>query len=124
MGGEVNGFVFSSTTSSFSPALRSHTAHCTPLDIIHCIHPSRLPDTFPSSVFFFPLHWRCRRLAGREQFEQDAKLALTDTGLVEEGDVAIDISQYERHQEEDEEEEVAEGVGALQLGKGEISDDE
>jgi hypothetical protein len=49
---------------------------------------------------------------------------LTDTGLVEEGDVAIDISEYERHQEDQEEDEVVEGVGALRLGKGDLSDDE
>ncbi|GAA5860623.1 hypothetical protein JCM8547_005479 [Rhodosporidiobolus lusitaniae] len=65
------------------------------------------------------------KLTGRQQFEQDSKLALTDTGLVEDGDVALDISEYERHgaQEDEEADEAGEGVGRLRLGGGD-SDDE
>ncbi|GAA6034309.1 hypothetical protein JCM8097_003837 [Rhodosporidiobolus ruineniae] len=64
------------------------------------------------------------KLTGRQQFEQDAKLAFADSGLVDEGDVALDISQYERHAEDadEDEEEAAEGVGRLRLG--EMSDEE
>ncbi|BGP14199.1 hypothetical protein JCM10213_006697 [Rhodosporidiobolus nylandii] len=65
------------------------------------------------------------KLTGRQQFEQDAKLFASDSGLVDEGDVAIDISAYERRDGEHaaEEDEVEEGVSRLRLG-GEVSDDE
>ncbi|GAA5913688.1 hypothetical protein JCM6882_008720 [Rhodosporidiobolus microsporus] len=64
------------------------------------------------------------KLTGRQQFEQDAALSTSDlAGLVDEGDVAIDISEYERHKEgEGEEGGVEEGVGRLRLG--ELSDDD
>ncbi|GAA5971721.1 hypothetical protein JCM11641_000699 [Rhodosporidiobolus odoratus] len=63
------------------------------------------------------------KLSGRQQFEQDAKLFASDSGLVEEGDEAIDISQYEREEgNREEEDEVESGVGRLRLG--ETSDDE
>lgn len=33
---------------------------------------------------------------GRQLFERDKNLATSDAGLVEEGTVSIDVSQYER----------------------------
>ncbi|GAA5845892.1 hypothetical protein JCM11251_006722 [Rhodosporidiobolus azoricus] len=59
------------------------------------------------------------KLTGRQQFEQDAALYQSDlAGLVDEGDVAIDISEYERNREAQEEEEaLQQGVGGLKLGE-------
>jgi len=44
------------------------------------------------------------RLTGRQLFERDQNLATSDTSLLEEGTVSVDISQYERITTEDDEE--------------------
>jgi hypothetical protein len=48
------------------------------------------------------LNHGCR--AGRQLFERDKSLATADDALAEEGTVSVDISQYERVHEEEEEE--------------------
>ncbi|CAL1704789.1 unnamed protein product [Somion occarium] len=45
------------------------------------------------------------RLTGRQLFERDKSLAVSDASLLEEGTVSVDISQYERSATPDEEEE-------------------
>ncbi|GAA6024448.1 hypothetical protein JCM10207_005768 [Rhodosporidiobolus poonsookiae] len=62
------------------------------------------------------------KLTGRQQFEQDQSLSASDSGLVDEGDVALDISQYEREPTSDEQDEVEAAAGRLRLA--DLSDDE
>lgn len=45
------------------------------------------------------------RLTGRQLFERDKNLATSDTSLLEEGTVSVDISQYERVTTNDDDEE-------------------
>ncbi|KAH9043258.1 RWD-domain-containing protein [Lactarius pseudohatsudake] len=45
------------------------------------------------------------RLTGRQLFERDKNLATSDTSLLEEGTVSVDISQYERVTDKEDDEE-------------------
>ena len=44
-------------------------------------------------------------LIGRQLFERDKNLATSDTSLLEEGTVSVDVSQYERSTAEEDDEE-------------------
>ncbi|KIP09137.1 hypothetical protein PHLGIDRAFT_18740 [Phlebiopsis gigantea 11061_1 CR5-6] len=46
------------------------------------------------------------RLTGRQLFERDRNLAISDDGLLEEGTVSVDVSQYEREIRDEDEDEV------------------
>jgi hypothetical protein len=48
------------------------------------------------STRLFRLSLRIFRLPGRQLFERDRNLAMSDASLLEEGTVSVDVSQYER----------------------------
>ncbi|GAA5900705.1 Gir2p [Sporobolomyces salmoneus] len=65
------------------------------------------------------------KLTGRQLFESDSTLVGSDAVFGDEGDVAVDFSQYERRNDddEDEDEDEADGVGE-RLRLADLSDDE
>ncbi|GAA5953823.1 hypothetical protein JCM3765_000660 [Sporobolomyces pararoseus] len=65
------------------------------------------------------------KLTGRQLFERDSTLIGSDAAFGDEGDVAVDFSQYERKDpaDEDDEEEDTDGVGE-RLRLANLSDDE
>ena len=54
--------------------------------------------------------------AGRQLFEQDKSLALSDTKYMDEGDVSVDASQYEREAAHDSDNENDENAVWRQFG--------
>jgi len=62
------------------------------------------------------------RRAGRQLWEQGTATLESDAAFVDEGDEAVDISQYERRVESDDEDEVEGAAGRLRLA--DLSDED
>lgn len=62
--------------------------------------------------------------AGRQLFEQGAVTLESEAAFGDEGDVSLDISQYERRAPEDQEDDEDAGAVAERLQLADLSDDE
>ena len=84
-------------------------------------------SSLSGAIFFFFLAELSPRVSiGRQLFESDATLVSSDAAFGDEGDVAVDFSQYERKDpadDDDEDEDDAERVGE-RLRLANLSDDE